>query len=303
MEGCVYHAARGFSHHLLEELPDRLFGEGELVGASGPARPVYWTRNVWDHPFMIEFDSIGDAARALRSIQRNWAPCPVRFHGRIRLISERLPPLPLKPKVFPFDIPAAPMGAFTLLDEHRMLAGARCSSPFPNGEFEFQEDHAGPPSRAYRKLWEAFTLCGVRPRPGDRCVDAGAAPGGWTWALAGLGAGVLAVDRAPLDPSVAALPGVVTLRRDAFGLKPVDTGRVDWLLSDVICYPKALYEWILPWVESGNARNFICTIKMQGPEFDRETTADFASIPGSRIVHLWHNRHELTWILLDRDRR
>jgi 23S rRNA (cytidine2498-2'-O)-methyltransferase len=194
------------------------------------------------------------------------------------------------------------MGAFTLLDENTMLASPICSSPFPNGEFEFEENREEPPSRAYRKIWEAFVLAGAFPIGGDRCVDVGASPGGWTWALAGLGAEVLAIDRAELEPRIAALPNVRTMRHDAFTLKPRDIGAVDWLCSDVICYPPALFEWVSSWLETGLARNFICTIKMQGSGFDKATTDRFAAIPGSRVLHLWHNRHELTWINLERDR-
>jgi Predicted SAM-dependent methyltransferase len=194
------------------------------------------------------------------------------------------------------------MGAFTLLDENSMLASPVCSSPFPNGEFEFVEDREGPPSRAYRKLWEALLLAHEMPGPGQKCVDAGACPGGWTWALAGLGAEVLAIDRAELDPRIAAMQGVSCLRHDAFTLRPEDIGPVDWLCSDVICYPPALLKWIGSWLDSGLAKNFVCTIKMQGSLFDKASTDAFAAIPGSRVLHLWHNRHELTWINLARDR-
>jgi 23S rRNA (cytidine2498-2'-O)-methyltransferase len=194
------------------------------------------------------------------------------------------------------------MGAFILVDEGAMIASPRCSSPFPNGEFEFEEDREGPPSRAYRKLWEALLLAGRRPAPGERCVDAGAAPGGWTWALAGLGASVLAIDRAALDPRVAAMPGVEYRRHDAFTLRPRDIGPVDWLCSDVICYPPALLEWVTSWLDAGLARNFVCTIKMQGAAWDRATTSLLAAVPGSRVVHLWHNRHELCWIRVEGDR-
>jgi 23S rRNA (cytidine2498-2'-O)-methyltransferase len=302
LEATCYHAARGFLGILLEELPDRDRVDGELVTVLGPRRRAYWTRNVWERPLLIEFQSVGEAAKALRSIQRNWASLPCRLHRRTALIAEKLPPLPLKPKSFPFDIPSAPMGAFTLLDEHTMLASPACSSPFPNGEFEFEEDQEGPPSRAYRKLWEALILAGDRPAAGQRCVDAGASPGGWTWALASLGAEVVAIDRADLEPRIAAMPGVSVLRHDAFTLKPADIGRVDWLFSDVICYPPALLEWVEAWLGSGLARNFVCTLKMQGEGFDRATTDRFAAIPGSRVLHLFHNRHELTWISLERDR-
>lgn len=308
LRGCSYIAARDFLPHLLEEVPGHTRIDGELVsdwavaaGSEVPAerRPLpYWIRNAWLEPFLLEFGSISEAAAALRAIQRNWAPYPVRHFRRMALITEALPHVNTKPKAFPFSLPLNPMGGFTLLDEHLLLGSARCSSPFPNGEFQFVEDREGPPSRAYRKLWEALVLAGEMPGPGDFCLDAGASPGGWTWALAGLGARVLAVDRAPLDPGVAAMPGVSSMRHDAFTLKPGDTGPVDWLCSDVICYPEALLAWISSWMDSGLAKNFICTIKMQGEGFDRATADQFAAMPGSRVVHLWHNRHELTWINL-----
>jgi 23S rRNA (cytidine2498-2'-O)-methyltransferase len=302
LEATCYHAARGFLSHLLDELPERDRVDGELVTVLGPRERAYWTRNVWETPLIIEFDSVGEAAKALRSIQRNWALMPARLHRRAALIAERLPPLPIKPKAFPFTPPPVPMGAFALLDEHTMLASPLCTSPFPNGEFEFVEDKEGPPSRAYRKLWEALVIAGERPAPGEACLDAGASPGGWTWALAGLGAEVLAIDRADLDPRIAALPGVRTMRHDAFSLQPAEVGRVDWLCSDVICYPPALLDWVSAWLDSGLARNYVCTIKMQGELFDKATTDRFAAIPGSRVLHLWHNRHELTWISLAKDR-
>jgi 23S rRNA (cytidine2498-2'-O)-methyltransferase len=176
-----------------------------------------------------------------------------------------------------------------------MIASPRCTSPFPNGAVRFEEDAEGPPSRAYLKLWEALVRCRKLPGPGERCLDAGASPGGWTWALAGLGARVVAVDRAPLEDRIAALPLVDYIRHDAFTLKPEDIGPLDWLFCDVICYPPRLYEWIERWLQSGLCQNFVCTIKMQGaPDF--ETTRRFAAIPGGTVTHLYHNKHELTWI-------
>jgi 23S rRNA (cytidine2498-2'-O)-methyltransferase len=188
------------------------------------------------------------------------------------------------------------MGAWTLLDVRRMIASPACSSPFPGGRIEFAGDKEGPPSRAYLKLWEALVRCGKWPGPGERCVDAGASPGGWTWALARLGAAVTAVDRAPLEPRVLAMPGVGFLKHDAFTLRPEDLGPRDWVFSDVICYPPRLYEWVQKWLDSGLCENFVCTIKMQGAEPDMETTRLFAAIPGGSVVHLYHNKHELTWI-------
>lgn len=297
LNAVCYHTAPGFQHHLEAELGnDILRVDGELLTKSGPEVSAYWVRNVWRKPFIAKFNSISEAAKLLKGIQRNWAPYTPHLARRTLLIAEALPHVSSKPKEFPFVAPTAPMGAFTLLDEHTLLASAQCTSPWPNGEFAFVEDREGPPSRAYRKLWEALVVAGVFPKPGDVCLDAGACPGGWTWVLANLGAKVTAVDRSPLEPRVAAMPGVTFLKHNVFTLKPKDFGPIDGLFSDVICYPKALYEWITLWVESGFVRNFICTIKMQGEEWDRETTEKFAQIPGSKVLHLWHNKHELTWI-------
>ncbi|WP_404385582.1 SAM-dependent methyltransferase [Caenispirillum salinarum] len=293
-----YLAPEGFLDPLLEELGAAVdHVHGRLVFCSGPPRAAAWAQNVWRDPVMIRFESNGEAARALKSIQRNWWPYTVEHHRRAALITEKLPHVSAKPLVFPSPAPTAPLGSWTLLDRNTMIAAADCSSPFPNGEVTFVEDREGPPSRAYLKLWEAFTLLGRMPGPGERCVDLGACPGGWTWVLQGLGADVLAVDKAPLAPEVARLPRVSERRESAFGLEPRDIGPVDWLFSDVICYPERLLRLARRWRESDLARNFIFTIKFQG-ETDHDTAKAFAEIPGSSLIHLSCNKHELTWINL-----
>jgi 23S rRNA (cytidine2498-2'-O)-methyltransferase len=178
-----------------------------------------------------------------------------------------------------------------------MLAAARCSSPFANNEVALVEDKQGPPSRAYLKLWEALVRLRHWPQPGERCVDLGACPGGWTYVLAKLGANVVAVDKAPLDPKVAAMPGVEWLGESAFALEPERIGQVDWLFSDVICYPARLLRLVERWRASGLVRNFVCTIKFQGAT-DHETATAFAAIPGARVLHLHNNKHELTFLLV-----
>ena len=133
------------------------------------------------------------------------------------------------------------------------------------------------------------------PHEGQKCFEAGACPGGWTWVLVGLGAKVHAVDRAPLADSLMNNPLVTFQAHDAFTLKPEELGPVDWVFSDVICYPERLFEWINKWLEYKPDLNMICTIKMQG-EINWPLIQQFADIPGSRIVHLNYNKHELTWI-------
>jgi 23S rRNA (cytidine2498-2'-O)-methyltransferase len=307
MQGRLYQPVPEYEDHLFAELQiaesqkprDGLSRVGEtlLYDPDDTNTSVFWYQNCWLKPFRLEFASINEAAGVLRGIQRNWASLPFTQFRRAALIESKLPPISAKPRPFPWLLGDSPIGAWTLLDKHTMIASAVCSSPFPNGIIEFVQDKEGPPSRAYLKLWEALVRLRRRPNKGDRCLDAGASPGGWTWALSRLGAKVLAVDRAPLEPNISALPNVEYIRHDAFTLKPEDIGPIDWLFCDVACYPPRLYQWIKKWFESGLCGNFVCTIKMQGNtgSLDFETPRRFAAMFGGEVVHLYHNKHELTW--------
>jgi 23S rRNA (cytidine2498-2'-O)-methyltransferase len=292
-----YLAPEGFERELATELGDVAERYGRLLLAPGPRREAAWAQNVWLEPRRIPIRSIKDAAKKLRAIQRNWALCSFTEHRRAALIAEQLPHVSAKP-IEPYaELPSAPLGSWTLLDRDTVLASPRCSSPFPNGEVRFVEDKTGPPSRAYLKLWEAFTLSRAWPVAGERVLDLGSAPGGWTWVLAQLGAEVISVDKAPLDPAVAGLPNVEHRRESAFALDPDEVGEVGWLFSDVICYPERLLRLVHRWMSARPSLRFVCTLKFQG-ETDHATARRFASIEGSRLRHLSHNRHELTWLRL-----
>ncbi len=293
----AYLAAEGRLHDVLAELGEPpLLVHDRLVLSASPPRRLCWAQNTWEEPRLVPFASINEGANALRALQRNWALYPVAAHRRAALIESKLPPLPRRPLPFPSTLPKAPMGSWALLDERVLLASPRCSSPFPHGEVTFVEDREGPPNRAYLKLWEALTLLGEFPRRGARCLDLGSCPGGWTWVLARLGATVVSVDKAPLDPAVAAMEGVTFRQESAFGLDPAREGEFDWLFCDVVCYPARLLELVRRWREAGTARRFVCTIKFQ-QETDHAAAAAFAAIPGARVVHLHHNKHELTFLL------
>jgi len=151
------------------------------------------------------------------------------------------------------------------------------------------------PSRAYLKLWELFTLLSVRPQVGALCLDLGASPGGWTWVLQRLGARVISVDKAPLDPRLAKLAGITARKQSAFALDPRQVGPVDWLFCDVVCYPKRLLGLVQKWRDAGTVTRLVCTLKFQGAT-DLDAMRAFAAIPDSRLLHLHHNKHELTFI-------
>jgi 23S rRNA (cytidine2498-2'-O)-methyltransferase len=227
---CAYLSHPDFTGHVETELAGHDAAFGRLYLKSGSAVRSWWAQNIWLEPRLYRIKSIKEASKILRGMQRNWALYPYAAFRRAELIKADLPPISAKPKAFPYKIPNAPMGSWTLLDETHLLASPNCSSPFPNGEILFEENKVDPPSRAYLKLWEALTLARVFPQAGMKCLDAGACPGGWTWVLRQLGAEVIAIDRAELDPRLMADPGVKYLSHSAFTLKPEEIGRVDWLL-------------------------------------------------------------------------
>ncbi|WP_024466981.1 SAM-dependent methyltransferase [Treponema pedis] len=323
-----------FENHLLDELeiphndepmgitalPKDAACYGNIIYREKFKNGIYWHRLCMEEPFIAEFNSISEAAKVLRSVQRNWAFYPFNCFRRAELIEKQLPFISKKERAFPYDVPLAEMGLWTLLNEHTLFASAKTSSPFPRGEIFFKEDKINPPSRAYLKMWEALTLLkfyekqnrillqntengtdnkkrelSVLPSADSICIDAGACPGGWTWVLNNLRCTITAIDRSPLVPDLMKKENIKFIKHDAFTLKPEELGKADWVFSDVICYPPRLYEWVLKWLSSGLCEKFICTIKMQGLP-DTETIKKFADIPNSKIIHLTANKHELTWL-------
>ncbi len=296
MIAAAYLAAEGFEAPLAEELGRAGVAvaawHGRLALSPDPPVRAAWALDAWTAPVEVAAPSIRQAAQALRAIQRNWGGYNVEHHRRAALITAALPPVKAAAMRFPEPAPTAHLGAWTLLDAERLLASSAKTSPWINGECRFEEDRIGPPSRAYLKLQEALTRLGSHPVAGETCVDLGASPGGWTWTLAGLGAQVTAVDKAPLDPRVAGLPNVEVRLDSAFGMPPEPT---DWLFSDVVAYPARLLGLVRRWIDADAAGRIVCTVKFQG-ETDHDAADAFAAIPGGRLMHLFHNRHELTFL-------
>lgn len=291
----AYLAADGLERPLAEELARKGVPveawHGRLALSPAPPVDAAWALDTWTAPEERAAPSVKAAADALRGIQRNWAAYAAGHHRRMALIQDRLPPVKARPLRFPEPPPCSHLGAWTLLAPDRLLLSPTKTGAFPGGECRFEEDRTGPPSRAYLKLWEALTLFGTWPAPGETCLDLGASPGGWTWALARLGAEVTAVDKAPLDPAVAAMPGVRVLQESAFALEPRPVG---WLFSDVIAYPSRLLGLVRRWITAGAPKRIVCTVKFQGAT-DYDAQDGFAAIPGGRLRHLFHNKHELTF--------
>jgi 23S rRNA (cytidine2498-2'-O)-methyltransferase len=264
-----------------------------LFLVEGPFRKLWWSQNEWLEPQKFEIKSIGDAVKVLKAHGKLWAPYFFKLHRRGALAQEQLPHIKDIAQKFLSALPDRKLGTWTLEDENTLWLSPTTTSSFPNGEIHFAESKEAP-SRAYLKLWEFFTRTGLHPQKGDKCIDLGSSPGGWTWVLSELGADVISVDKAPLDPKLQSRKNIRSLKKDAFTLKPEDVGPVDWLFSDIICYPSRLLELVQEWRASGLVKNMCCTIKFQG-ETDFEALQKFSELPNCQILHLCCNKHELTW--------
>ena len=299
---CVYIAPRFYEHELKKELSHLgipiLHQFGRFFHVKKTDHQPVWAQNTWFEPQLMPINSINDGANKLKQIQRNWYSCPIDFFRRVKLIEEKLPHINFKPHNFGDPNPTAKLGAWTLLEPNTILYSTKLSSPFPHGEIIFNENKIEPPSRAYLKLWEIFTICETFPQENDTAIDLGACPGGWTWVMAKHNVHTLAVDKAEIDKNIATMPYVTYLDQSGFSLLPQDYANTTWLLSDMACYPKRLYELTQKWIEKAQIKNFIFTLKLQGEETQEQIDL-FRKIKNSSIIHLSCNKHELTWIYGD----
>lgn len=275
---------------------DVVLDEGERVwlayeGTSAPA--LAWARSTWAGINMHSFSSIGEAQKFLKPQASRWISASLSAHRRCQLIQEKLPGYPRVWRDFREGFAGITFGGFLLISESTLLYSTEVTPQLPLEGPTFQEDKLKP-SRAYLKLWEAFHRLQQMPGPNDRCFELGASPGGWTAVLRGLGAEVWAVDRADLAPALMNDSQVHFSRGDGFLWNPIKAPGMTWVLSDVICYPEKLWEWVQPWLKQKDPPTLLCTIKFQG-ETDFATLAKFKAVPGSQVFHLFQNKHELTW--------
>ncbi len=295
----VYLAIHQFEHELMNELKlkgikiadkkDRLF----LVEGDHP--PMIWAQTTGFRAQFADIESINDGSKKLKEHGRNWGLFTVDFHRRAQLIQDNLPKIKKKNIDFQEALPTLPMGFWTLWEQNKILFTPHTSSPFPLGEMDFNEDKVMPPSRAYLKLWEFFTVYAPNTPAQGVAIDVGSCPGGWTWVLRTMNFDkVISVDKAPIEKRISDLGKIEFRQESAFGLNPDEFPEIEWFCSDIICYPERLLNLVKRFMESGKVRNFVCTIKYQS-QTDWENTLKFLEIPGSQIVHLHHNKHEVTW--------
>ncbi|MFO1492116.1 MAG: SAM-dependent methyltransferase [Kiritimatiellia bacterium] len=110
------------------------------------------------------------------------------------------------------------------------------------------------PSRSYLKMEEALERLGVEPAAGEKVVDLGAAPGGWSFAFLKRGCDVTAVDNGPMKiDGLEGLPGRLThLREDGVAFAPQNTRvPVDWLVADMLIPPGVAMGLLRRWLGQG----------------------------------------------------
>lgn len=247
----------------------------------------------WINCQTLSIDSINDGIKKLKALGKNWALFTIGNHRRAQLIQEGLFEVKNNPVAFLATPPTHPMGGWTLLDANTIICSQQATSRYPLGKIEFIENKEVPPSRAYVKLWEFFTVHCTPPAANTTVIDVGSSPGGWSWVLSQLKCNVISVDKALLNPKIAKIKNIDFLQESAFALDPKKI-KAQWLFSDIICYPERLLTLIEKWIAESSVQHFVCTIKFQG-KADFAVIDEFLKIPNSKIVHLYHNKHELMW--------
>ena len=179
-------------------------------------------------------------------------------------------------------------------------------APWPMGIVRLRMP-SNAPSRSTMKLAEAIAVLltdserETMLRAGQRAVDLGAAPGGWTWQLVQRGLHVTAVDNGPLRDSVLATEMVQHLRADGFTWRPQRP--VDWMVCDMVEQPSRIASLVAEWVGSGRCRHSIFNLKLPmkrrlaAVEQCRELIRKRLNSVGPfdlRIKQLYHDREEVT---------
>ncbi|MGE0634524.1 MAG: SAM-dependent methyltransferase [Pseudobdellovibrionaceae bacterium] len=299
-----YLAFTGFEEELESEILRnglRILEKRELFFLTANNNPsLLWSQLTCAKIQILPIESIKSAAKSLIKVNRFWGLYSTACHRRAHLIEEALGSKKTKTMEFLAPLPKKHFGFWTLWDENTILYSNKTTLPFQRGEVHFAED-SRPPSRAYLKLWEILTVYIFPPDKNDSVIELGASPGGWTWVLNELEVDVDAFDRSPLREDLMKTPNIRFHQTDIFKISPKDFDKTKWLFSDVIAYPDRLYELVLTWLKEKPDLNIILTIKFQGPT-DFESVEKFKSIPMSKVVHLFHNKNEVTFLRMSSEK-
>jgi 23S rRNA (cytidine2498-2'-O)-methyltransferase len=259
---------------------------------------LYWVLDTWVAE-ELQFVSISDATAKLRKINPKWSYVGGVNFRRGKLIADGLrvrEPSPIGMSEISARRPWLG-GVFTLGDQNMLYYGNSSDKGiFAGGKIAIVEDRTGPPSRAYLKLCEVLQLTSRSITQADSVLDLGATPGGWSFVAATLGARVEMVDRSPPDAGLLRrFPHIRFHKGDGLNPPPELLRSASVILSDMACEPAKLLISVLQWLKESSIQLMVCTLKFHGKS-DKALIRQFANIEGSRIYHLSHNGHELTWV-------
>lgn len=119
-------------------------------------------------------------------------------------------------------------------------------------------------SRAYFKLKEALLWSGIKIKAGDVCAEIGSAPGGACQLLLEMGAHVIGIDPAEMEPGVMEHENFSFIRRRSSEVKKKDLREVKWLMADVNAAPNFTLDTVSEIVShpSIDVKGVVLTIKL-----------------------------------------
>jgi len=264
------------------------------------ANSMVWFSGKTDQAHLVSFTSVASASKQLMSLSPGlWYHLSYKHHRRGELIADQLPKLRPKERNWQSPFPKGPLSIFSLLDENRLIALIDVQPALAPIPIPFIPKPS-PPSRAYLKLYEAFYRLQTWPKPNERVLELGSSPGGWTWVLANEAkCFVECIDQGQMDEKLIANPLVEWHKKDAFSYtKQLDWNRYHWILSDMACHPARLGTLLTAALQSNPCLGVVATLKLQNRLSDPGGLyAQFTQLhPAGQLLHLTHNKHELTWL-------
>ena len=270
-----------------------IFKHSQIVVIATNSDNYLWAQDVWSECQCVQ--GYDNGLLALKNLDRlgyyystEKNPIATKLIHKLKLIPEKRIKFPVK-KEFSFKY-----YIWTAVEDF-IIYSAYPKSRYPVGWHEFEEDKNHPPNRAYLKLWEVLATQNLVIDPAENAIEIGASPGGWSWVLSQYFKIVYTFDRADLDPKIQKIPNIVHVKTDAFKIDPKDYTNCSWFFSDLICSPEKIHETIQYWLDHSQIRNFVCTIKFK-VQTDYEVIDKLRKIPDSKLVRLYQNKREVTWI-------
>ncbi len=158
-------------------------------------------------------------------------------------------------------------------------------------------------SRAYFKLKEAILWSGLPVSEGDVCAEIGSAPGGACQLLLEMGASVIAIDPAEMEPEVLENPNLNHIRRRGHEVKKRDFRDVRWLFADITMVPNYTLDTVSEIVahDAVNIKGMALTLKLTNWELLESVPAWIKRVKDLGFKHvrtrqLAFNRQEICLI-------